>query len=1571
MLRLSLAGIDSNDQNKSIRTLIFYRNLLSWVPIGFDASRATTTTSNNTAMEEDNDDAAALTGTLRIAGDMSDCLASITNSQEYIDALGELPESSLLYQGNNNNMDQDDLATWMEGASSSLGDWVLGFLDRMYELLRASGEREKTSKTASGVANRHSNSDVQQTRNFSRVMKECLLQVFASMDDATHKQAVRSVTQFLSDESLPAAAKDAASLCQAVAAVRVSKDDDGNEVFASPGLEALVPILCDDVEHQSNKTLVYRLRCLAGAVRTAGAAVAPHQVEIKKALSVAMESSDKHVLKTGCKLLRHLLASQCEAYPVLSTSRPGGDCSLDHAQEYLGKSSQLRLDPVKWHVPNEAELSFACDLLQTHTVSRLKKSMEDKGDSDRVVELRKCLRIIRYTLRGGAGLLIDSGSDDEDSKGTTDKKKKLDTSFVPHEKAVRVLLSSTSESTRASLEVVRKQISLYTVMLLSIIASETTDEEKEAGQVGQFGARLGKDSKICKEVSELCLLLLTRRGANFRCQEGKSIWKAQKQLFGSDYCLSAESDHLVSTLERVEHVGGNGWVQYKDGEDGGKTMPRRLLVARIQLFQEAIQRNASFEIPRRLRRLQQSLKLPQNKLFVTETTMETAFQSVAQSFDNPTFRALDGYEGLIDGLFALSCHPNTQVRAAGIGVIDYALTRYGWLLRSRVPRLLSAISLDDENMKGKFGVPSCSQLSRQKDSQGKRKRLAEVLRGVCSIMTVQRSVKEVMGSEKTRFTFIKTLCETDNALLLMPTEDMQKMVHYFHNIFSPYRSKCYSFPRSSEKNQVTHDATLQYLLDILVREEVKEETTNGDGNGEKSATHWRKKLLVAWFIISGVDKDDYSANRNDLCTALWDLCYDLLENEVGQPLQRMAMGLFGRLVAFGKNLHNESLRTRLPDEKFAKMFSVALVFDHREDTSVGGGHDAQWSAGVEDLLRDATRNVAPRAMFPFIRTGQSSTLMKLSHAQLLDAMLRIGGQETALAATKNLLQRARELAVAPPSEDQRNQQVTAAEILAGCIKGLLFLSTTEQCQEVWEKVLLPFLDEVLPKIPVSLTGAYFDAIRYGIQGSDSAKYLPLVQCIVDQIENSIWQPGDMEVEQSDATDVVGTEGFTLQSKWLYVCSAMLVELDATCNTERFGAILIEGTAQPAYTSLDSSAAWALVQGKLLPRLLNSIGHPYESCRDHISGCLYRIYHYFSRMTREIEALGGGSAPEDQNPIGSIVERFLSISQSGEQIPLRQKYNSMITMRKFISYCTYLGDAKRDFEPIIIKLLPAAFEAVKSNVSVEDGTANAATNTASAEDVAIRTLEADVVKGYRYSIAEVSISCVLSYGKLINISRVLEVAQKASKSDVWQVRQAAAHFVRYFQGGHKFLFSDADAEMTTTLVAGLLADERREVSSAAMAALTGIVAASSDKVIAKLVDKYAIMARKSKMKSKKKKASASAESIATTLSEAEEKTKAQKEKRRALNQQTSVYFLCAVVMANPYETPAYVPAALEAISKHSFERSAPLSVRDTVKKCCGAYKKTHMSDNWEMHRKAFTQEQLEALEDVVSTPHYYA
>lgn len=792
LLRLSLAGIDSNDQNKTIRTLILYRNLTSWLPIGSICSSACVSFDAN----------GKETGCTHLGKDLMKSISGVVTSDEYRSAMKNLPESSILSQPNMLTDGEDDVTDLLiEEANSAMADWVLGFLDRVYDLLRAAGEREKSGKTASGVASRHSSSDVQHARNFSRILKECLWQAFSSMDDEIYCQALQSVTRFLAEETLPSAAKDAAALCQAVCAVRSSDNSCINK-----GAQQLFPVLMQDLAHQSNKTLTYRIRCLAGAVRRAGKAVYFYRSDITRALSIALASRDKHVLKMGCKLLRHTLASQSDSYPVITSYAPRS-FSVDQSL-VLGKSAELKGNGVDWQSPDGEQVDFVYELLQTHvmrpiadlkqntgeeTIAGAIDSLEDANGNEKLSisstdgsNLRRCLRVIRYALRGGSGMLLDMY--DESDSVPSDKYRK-EISIIPHEEAVKCLLNASSAESRDEMNKMRKQICAFVVLMMSIIGSETMDSETDLGGTAStrqnYLARVSSDSKICKEVSEIAMLLLTRRGAQFRCQEGKTIWNAQKQLV-CDFVISAQTDHMSAILQRAGLFGNPQHVLYKDGEDGGKTIPRRLLVTRVHLFYESIQRNSSFETPRKLRRLQSKGVTREEKLFNPCTDMKREFSEIDKIFDTSRFSSGDGYEGIMDGLFSLSCHTNTQVRAAGIGVVDYGVTRFGWLVRPRVPRLLAALTLKDDDMKGIYGIPSCFQLSKQLDSQGKRRRMAEVMKGVCSLLSVNRAVKELMGSEKSRLSFVQTLCETDAVISQLPTEEMQKMVHYYQSgKFSP------------------------------------------------------------------------------------------------------------------------------------------------------------------------------------------------------------------------------------------------------------------------------------------------------------------------------------------------------------------------------------------------------------------------------------------------------------------------------------------------------------------------------------------------------------------------------------------------------------------------------------------------------------------------------------------------------------------------------------------------------------------------------------------------------------------
>jgi hypothetical protein len=663
-----------------------------------------------------------------------------------------------------------------------------------------------------------------------------------------------------------------------------------------------------------------------------------------------------------------------------------------------------------------------------------------------------------------------------------------------------------------------------------------------------------------------------------------------------------------------------------------------------------------------------------------------------------------------------------------------------------------------------------------------------------------------------------------------------------------------------------------------------------------------------------------------------------------------------------------------------------LVYDHREDSTVGGGHAAQWAAGVADMIRDSARNIAPRSLFPFERTNQSSGTFKVSHAQLVEQILLGLSRDDAKMAGKNLSSFAREMAASPPSEDQRNEQVTSAEIFAGITRAYLQMFEGDELDNIWKEYLIPFLDDIVPKIPISLSGAYFDCVRFSIQFSPPKRFLPMTSWLFGKIESSLWDPTTTKIDTDDEGmdesgkngAKQGTDGFTSQSKWLYLCGALLVELDETeveggrKRVPWYTNFLVDG-ALDIETGVESTAglqeSWTLISEKLLPRLTRALGHPYESCRDHIAGCLFRICYCHRKMVRSSASRGpsrtnsnislSSLVSDPSDPGNYIVQKLLDLQKTSEE-SYQIRCNSLITARRFFSYCIHFGEAKHEFVDYIIPLLPLAFQALNS--AIED-----AGDSTEADTVAKRALEAEVVKGYRYTIAELSVAPVMSYGGNTEISRVLTAADNASKHETWQVRHAAANFLRCFQGSHKFLFTDVHAEKITAIAASLLSDERREVSAAAMAAVTGIIAALPSEAVAKLVQKYVLQATKSAMKRKKK--GNKTESDTSDAPHDEEAIKI--EQARAKTQQSSVFFLCATILSQPYDTPAYVPKALAAISKHSFERNAPLGVRDIVKKCCAEYKRTHMSDNWELHRKMFAQEEMEALEDVVSTPHYYA
>lgn len=316
--------------------------------------------------------------------------------------------------------------------------------------------------------------------------------------------------------------------------------------------------------------------------------------------------------------------------------------------------------------------------------------------------------------------------------------------------------------------------------------------------------------------------------------------------------------------------------------------------------------------------------------------------------------------------------------------------------------------------------------------------------------------------------------------------------------------------------------------------------------------------------------------------------------------------------------------------------------------------------------------------------------------------------------------------------------------------------------------------------------------------------------------------------------------FALQGKWMLLVQAVIVELDneddlgAVCKPPFYTDILCEknefkddGTVSP--TELEVGQSWKYVNDRLTPCLLKAIGHPYDKCRDHIASCLFRMCNCHRKFTGTYKILGNENGSQSNQDPGIAIMTQLSSIRDSDKYSFKEKNNALGTARKFVACCVHWGDAKHEYSDFIIPLLPQTFETLQTT---EGET--------SPED---RGIEADLAKGYRYAIADISSSCIVSYGVSHDMTRVLDVLKTMSTHEHWQIRQASAHFLRNFQGAHKFLFTKDQEDICLSIATSLLADERREVSSAATSTLTGILAVLPQAALEQLVSKYIKIANK--------------------------------------------------------------------------------------------------------------------------------
>jgi hypothetical protein len=368
-----------------------------------------------------------------------------------------------------------------------------------------------------------------------------------------------------------------------------------------------------------------------------------------------------------------------------------------------------------------------------------------------------------------------------------------------------------------------------------------------------------------------------------------------------------------------------------------------------------------------------------------------------------------------------------------------------------------------------------------------------------------------------------------------------------------------------------------------------------------------------------------------------------------------------------------------------------------------------------------------------------------------------------------------------------------------------------------------------------------DSCRYCIHHFPPSFFFPLLKWSCTKVQTTLWQHKvNEDIEDGNIAPSTLSDRFTLQGKWILLLQAVIVELDneddlgAVCKppfyTQIFAEQCASGDVGAAVTSteIELGQSWRHVNTQITPCLLNAIAHPYDKCRDHIASCLFQMCYCHRKFIGNCKASGNGS-PSRSDELGIQVIKQLSSVRDSKTYSFKERVRALGTARKFIACCVHWGDAKHEYSDYIIPLLPLTFHSLQTfddKVSPED-----------------RGIEADLVKGFRYAIADISSSCVAIYGVSEDMTRVLNVLKEMSSHECWQIRQASAHFLRNFQGAHKFLFTKEQEQMSLSIAISLLADDRREVSSAATSTLTGILAMLPQAILEELVTKYVAIVNK--------------------------------------------------------------------------------------------------------------------------------
>ena len=672
-----------------------------------------------------------------------------------------------------------------------------------------------------------------------------------------------------------------------------------------------------------------------------------------------------------------------------------------------------------------------------------------------------------------------------------------------------------------------------------------------------------------------------------------------------------------------------------------------------------------------------------------------------------------------------------------------------------------------------------------------------------------------------------------------------------------------------------------------------------------------------------------------------------------------------------------SLGQRLSSPVFLRAFCLALAHDHKEEGLEGGregGTDPRWSAGVEDLLRDAKAKWG--GPVPLTRFHLSGRHFSVRHAQLVRLWLQVvkqegggeGGREGRLlveAAVGLLLE-------STPQEHEGSFNATVAEIVAGVVSEFVRSSSSSSSSSSsgsgsssgsaeeggreagrtrrrttvkWAVWVVPVLEKVLPRLSFDYSCEWVDAFRFISQERNPRLLSPLSEWVLARIASSLG-PSCLKEGEGGREGGVGDD-YTAQAKWLRLLQPFLIEACGYPATRKEG----QGLAR-----------------RLAPFLLRSLGHPYKVCREQVAWCLFLVYGYggvpleeegggeggvVEEVRRacgsggddgssggEGRAAGGGGGRgegEEEDPLGlaAATAKLLKVEEEGGKeggvplsltsiIPsttsLEERTRRRETVLRWVLTSVQGGDGAR-YSRYVLPLLDVVYECVRDKEEeVSLLGKHAVRFLARALRFNSRMLVEAGDDATSSSFPSSSPSALSLPTHLL--CPLLHLASHPS----WHVKlEVTAYALPLFHAQHLPLLLPLEQASVRSLLITLLSDERREVQDAAKESLAAVLSSCELTLVDALVEMYAgkVMGRKEGGgKGKRRKVvlagseggggGGGGEMTSTAAAATAAAAAAQQEEKSTLH--TSLLVLAAVVSAYPYDVPPFLPRALAVLAR---------------------------------------------------------